>query len=199
MAYNNYAPFWDFVRGFEREGAGVDHNPNPRFPGPPPPPPPPHAYGGFPFAPFGGPPMFGGFPHPHHAPVPAGDHQRNGCGPGGCQHGPADTNQPDDAQPDGERRSHRGPRGPHGRGRHHGPGGAHPPPPFGHFGQLGGFDMNNFMGSLSAHPLAQAFRTWAEQAATGPRDNPDDEDPDSENTFTPPVDIFSTETQYVLQ
>jgi HSP20 family protein len=54
--------------------------------------------------------------------------------------------------------------------------------------------------SLSAHPIAQAFRTYAEQAAgqqqrsgeTAPGDN------DVENSFTPPVDVFSTPSAYIL-
>jgi HSP20 family protein len=53
--------------------------------------------------------------------------------------------------------------------------------------------------SLSAHPLAQAFRTYAEQAAgqqSGETLVP--EETDAENSFIPPIDIFSTETNYVL-
>lgn len=51
--------------------------------------------------------------------------------------------------------------------------------------------------SLSSHPLAQTFRNFAEQAGqqsgeTRAADN------DVESSFVPPVDIFTTETEYVL-
>jgi HSP20 family protein len=51
---------------------------------------------------------------------------------------------------------------------------------------------------LSAHPLAQVFRSYAEQAA-GQRSAdtvvPGEND---ENSFTPPIDVFSTPTSYIL-
>ena len=56
------------------------------------------------------------------------------------------------------------------------------------------------MGSLASHPLAQALRTYAEQAGAGARSDetlvPDETE--DENSFTPPVDVFSTEKEYVL-
>jgi len=58
---------------------------------------------------------------------------------------------------------------------------------------------------LSAHPLAQAFRSYAEQAAgnaTGNRSGetlvPDENENEAENSFTPPIDVFSTPTSYIL-
>jgi len=48
------------------------------------------------------------------------------------------------------------------------------------------------MESLAAHPIAQAFRTYTEQAAQQTSET------DSENSFVPPIDVFSTETDYVL-
>jgi len=59
--------------------------------------------------------------------------------------------------------------------------------------------LNALLESLSAHPLAQAFRnyaTGAEAQQSGETVGPNDAD--SENTFTPPIDIFSTEKQFVL-
>lgn len=59
--------------------------------------------------------------------------------------------------------------------------------------------MNALIDSLSAHPLAQTFRQYAEQAAgqqSGETLVP--EDADSDNSFTPPIDVFSTDAQYVL-
>jgi HSP20 family protein len=44
--------------------------------------------------------------------------------------------------------------------------------------------------------LAQAFRTYAEAHRSGEKVAP--EDTDAENTFIPPVDIFSTEKAFVL-
>lgn len=57
--------------------------------------------------------------------------------------------------------------------------------------------MSAIIDSLSAHPLAQAFRTYAEQAGqqSGEARAPE---ADSENTFVPPIDLFVTETEYVL-
>jgi HSP20 family protein len=107
-----------------------------------------------------------------------------------------------------------GPRGPRGCGRHgrggqrgwgnhgHGHGRRGPPPPFGGSGGPGGpggFDLTALLESLSAHPLAQAFRdyaTGAEAQRSGETVVP--ENADSENTFIPPIDIFSTEKQYIL-
>jgi len=65
------------------------------------------------------------------------------------------------------------------------------------------FDLNALVEAFAAHPIAQAFRTYAEQngfGADGARSGetlvPDDID--SESSFTPPIDVFSTETEYVL-
>lgn len=52
------------------------------------------------------------------------------------------------------------------------------------------------MQSLSNHPLAQAFRTYAEAQRSGETLVP--EDANEENSFIPPVDVFSTEKEYVL-
>jgi HSP20 family protein len=164
MAYNHQqVPFWDFTRGFEQNGAGVDHpaegNPAEGFNlfGPPPPPgghaPPPWGAG----FPFGGPALWGQGP-PHH-------------GPGGW----------------GGRFGRRGGWGGRGRGGHRGP------PPF---GCPGGFDLNALIESLSAHPIAQALRTMAETQRSGETLVP--EDADAENSFIPPVDVFSTEKAFVL-
>lgn len=92
-----------------------------------------------------------------------------------------------------------GPHGPHGpwegrrggrRHRHRGP----PPPGFG--GPDGGFDLNGLLGAFANHPIAQAFRGFAEQAAGQNASAP--ADVDSENTFTPPIDVFSTPSAYIL-
>jgi HSP20 family protein len=48
--------------------------------------------------------------------------------------------------------------------------------------------------SLSAHPLAQAFRSYAEGQRSGETLVPED----AENNFIPPVDVFSTEKAFVL-
>lgn len=82
-----------------------------------------------------------------------------------------------------------------GWGGHGGPRG---PPSFGASG-AGGFDLSALLNSLSAHPLAQAFRSYTEQAAANrsgatlvPEDNGE------ENSFTPPIDVFSTSSAYIL-
>lgn len=59
-----------------------------------------------------------------------------------------------------------------------------------------GFDLSALFESLSAHPLAQAFRTYVEAQRSGETAVP--EDVDAENSFIPPVDVFSTEKAYVL-
>lgn len=56
--------------------------------------------------------------------------------------------------------------------------------------------MNALFESLSAHPLAQAFRTYVEAQRSGETVVP--EDVDAENSFVPPVDVFATEKAYVL-
>jgi len=59
------------------------------------------------------------------------------------------------------------------------------------------------MEALASHPLAQTIRNYADQAgfAAGPQRSGDTlvpEDADSENSFVPPIDIFSTEKEYIL-
>jgi len=61
------------------------------------------------------------------------------------------------------------------------------------------------MNSLASHPYAQTIRGYAQQyaqqaAAAGSRSAQTmvPEDVDSENSFTPPIDVFSTEKDYVL-
>jgi len=55
--------------------------------------------------------------------------------------------------------------------------------------------------ALASHPIAQAFQTYAQQSARGAEGQgwgttgAADED---ENTFTPPLDIFSTPSAYIL-
>jgi HSP20 family protein len=65
------------------------------------------------------------------------------------------------------------------------------------------FDLSALVNAFAEHPIAQAFRSYAEQAgfgADGARSGetlvPDDID--SESSFTPPIDVFSTEKEYVL-
>ena len=67
--------------------------------------------------------------------------------------------------------------------------------------------MSGLLEALNSHPIgqhpwAQAFRNYAQQAGfdgdaqrSGETAVPDADD---ENTFVPPIDIFSTETSYVL-
>jgi HSP20 family protein len=238
MAYNyQQVPFWDFVRGFDQNGAGVDH-PAPEahpFFGPPP-------HGGPAPFPFGfGPGMHGpGFPH-------GGPFGGRGGG-GGCRrgrHGRHNRDGEEEARASGAEGEHteeegeareaeenndgptegfRGRRGFHGRGGHggrgrggwahahhghHGPHGRRgPPPSFGGQGGMGAFDLRPIFEALSNHPIgqhpwAQAFRNYAEQAGfagdaqrSGETLVPDDAD--IENSFVPPVDVFSTETAYIL-
>jgi len=57
------------------------------------------------------------------------------------------------------------------------------------------------MAAFASHPIAQALRTYAEQAqaqaqAQGTRSTTAADEEDS--TFTPPIDIFSTPNAYVL-
>jgi len=73
---------------------------------------------------------------------------------------------------------------------------------------MGAFDLRPIFEALSNHPIgqhpwAQAFRNYAEQAGfagdaqrSGETLVPDDAD--IENSFVPPVDVFSTETAYIL-
>ena len=72
---------------------------------------------------------------------------------------------------------------------------------------MGAFDLNGLFEALNSHPIgqhpwAQAFRQYAEQAGLAVDGQRPGEtavpDTDDENTFIPPIDIFSTETAYVL-
>lgn len=56
------------------------------------------------------------------------------------------------------------------------------PPPYGRPGHP--FDPSTLRDLFTNHPLAQALRGWA--------------GPSSEDTFSPPLDLFETETEYVL-
>lgn len=59
--------------------------------------------------------------------------------------------------------------------------------------------MSGLFEQLSTHPLAQAFRSYADQAqAQRSGETLVPEDADAENAFIPPVDIFSTEKAFVL-
>jgi len=67
--------------------------------------------------------------------------------------------------------------------------------------------MSSLIESLSAHPLAQAFRQYAEKSQAGAAAGAGaqrsgetlvPENTDNENSFVPPIDVFSTEKQYVL-
>ncbi|KAK2626120.1 hypothetical protein QTJ16_004382 [Diplocarpon rosae] len=102
------------------------------------------------------------------------------------------------------RGGHRGPRGRgyHGHGGRRGPG-----PAFGGPGGMGGFDLRNLFSALNAHPVGQQpwarmLHQYAQQAGFGsdssPRSGLENTDADNENTFTPPLDIFSTSSAYIL-
>ncbi|KAI0966819.1 HSP20-like chaperone [Xylaria arbuscula] len=96
---------------------------------------------------------------------------------------------------------HHGPPPPFGRGRgRHGRGGRrhHPPPP----AYNGPFDFRPLMHALSTHPFAHAWRNYAQQYRSGATsDAPQQEgqtQPQQDDAFVPPVDVFSTEKSYVL-
>jgi len=71
---------------------------------------------------------------------------------------------------------------------------------------MGGFDLSGLFDALNTHPLgqqpwAQMLRHYAEQAGLtgdGQRFGETVVLDEDENTFTPPIDVFSTETAYVL-
>ncbi|KAE9381842.1 HSP20-like chaperone [Stipitochalara longipes BDJ] len=212
MAYNNYqqVPFWDFLRGFEQNGAGVDHTAPGAHPffGPPPP----HGAG-----PFGAGP-FGAGEEEARESGPEGEHTE-GEGEGEAREG-EETNE---ERPEGRRGGRRGHHGhgrggPHGfgarggwghHGRHgHGPHGRRGPPQFDSAqGGMGAFDLRPIFEALQNHPIgqhpwAQALRNLAEQAGAGvgaqrSGETLVPEEADSE-TFIPPLDIFSTERSYIL-
>lgn len=141
--------------------------------GPPPPPPPPEFGAGFPFG--GG--LFG-WPGPHHhggglfgGPPRGGWHGRGGRrGRCGRREGRHGDRHRDENEEAGE-------------------------------GQQQGFDLSALLASLASHPLAQPYRQFFENLAsqgqqsgeTARGDNVEDE-----NTFTPPLDIFTIPTEYVL-
>lgn len=177
MAYNyQQVPFWDFARAFNN-GAGVDH-----------------PAGGFAFfGPPGGPEGSSGCPAGWGAHRGRGRHGHRGRSHERSREGCANAE-----NAEGEAREdfhgHHGRRGGWGgRGRGGWPGhhGAHP------FAGPGGFDLSALVESLSAHPLAQAFRTYAEQAGQQSGETAA-AGTDTENSFVPPVDMFATETEYVL-
>jgi HSP20 family protein len=149
--------------------------------------------------------------HREGEPAEESSHGRGGRGGRNhSHHGRRRHSHSDGEHSEGEReRSPHGRRGGRGFGRR-GRGGPHdherrgcrsggpPPNPFG----AGGFDMNVLLQSLSNHPLAQTFRNYAQQATNtgaGPQQSgeivPEQED---DNTFAPPIDVFSTEKAYVL-
>ncbi|KAE8442686.1 hypothetical protein EG329_002931 [Mollisiaceae sp. DMI_Dod_QoI] len=226
MAYNNYqqVPFWDFVRAFDQNGAGVDHHaeehpffgpaPNPGAPGshPAPPPPPPGAF------PWGGPGFWGprGFgPGPrggrggrrgrHHGRCdPSGERSRSRTASPSGEHAEGEARE----GPSGDERRER--HGPRGFGRHRGGqrgGWGHHerrgPPPFGGPGGLGGFDLSGLFEALNGHPFgqhpwAQVLRNYAQQAGVAQRSAETLVPEDGEHSFVPPIDVFSTETAYIL-
>lgn len=175
MAHNQNNNFWDFVQAFDNNnnGAGVDR------PNPPPPgfpfggafsgPPPPQFHGHHP-------PPPGGFPFAPYGDFFGGNREFHGAGRRG-------------------RCGRRGSRDAGGAEPHHGPshhrgGRSHEMP--------SSFDLNALLSSLSGHPLAQAFRTYAEQFAPQQSGEVAPEEADDENTFTPPIDIFSTDSHFIL-
>lgn len=196
MAYNQQNTFWDFVRSLDQghgSGEGVDRP----------------AQGQQSEWPFGG-AHFGAsaYPHPHPPPPP-----HDGVHPPPPHHGPGHHGHhppPTPPPPEFGGFPFGGPRGGpfgghyrgHGRrGRCGGRRGERGGDENGHQGgPFGAFDLNGLLASLASHPLAQQYRHFFEQAAgqqsgETTRDGEVDED---ENTFTPPVDIFNTESHFVL-
>lgn len=183
MAFNQNNNFWDFVRSFDNNnnGAGVDHTNQP---------PPAFSFGG-------PPPHHGPHGHPHHPAPPPGAFPFGGFSHGNSQHTPP----PPGPFPFGGSFEGRGRHGRRGgrcgrRASRHGEG------PEAHFGpgaHNGAFDLNALLASLSSHPFAQAFRTYAEQFAPQQESGETRHgDEDEENNFVPPVDIFSTESHFIL-
>lgn len=54
------------------------------------------------------------------------------------------------------------------------------------------------MQAFANHPWARVLRDYVDQAAAAVPRPPNEHDEDSEDTFTPPVDVFNTEKAYVL-
>jgi HSP20 family protein len=68
---------------------------------------------------------------------------------------------------------------------------------------MGGFDLSGLFEALNQHPAgqhpwAQWLRQYAEQAGVAQRSGEALVPEDGENSFVPPVDVFSTETAYIL-
>ncbi|KAK0102530.1 hypothetical protein ONS95_006143 [Cadophora gregata] len=135
---------------------------------------------------------------------PAGEHRRHR---GHGRHGRHDHSEGEEEHGhDGPRRG----RGFGGRGRghrggwgHHGRRGS---PAFGGPGGMGAFDLSALLNAFNNHPIgqqswAQMLRQYAQQAGLAGDSQRSGETgiPEGfENTFTPPIDAFSTETAYIL-
>ncbi|KAI0021488.1 HSP20-like chaperone [Xylariomycetidae sp. FL0641] len=107
---------------------------------------------------------------PHHSPPHHHPHHHGARGPFGPRRG----------------RGGRCGRGGGRRGGRHGP----PPPPY-----SGPFDFRPLMHALSGHPFAQALRDYAEQGRNGGAEARNEQQDES---FTPPVDTFNTDNEYVI-
>lgn len=80
--------------------------------------------------------------------------------------------------------------------------------PRGVSGGMGAFDLSGLFDTINSHPMgqqpwAQMLRQYAQQAglaggAARSGETLVPEDTDAENTFVPPIDVFSTETAYIL-
>jgi len=221
MAYDRSqaGPFWDWARSFEGQGAGIDRPAFDPFGGAHPPPPPPYSgFAGFAgFDPRGGP--FSGHVHGFGGPRPWG--RRGHRGGRGCDYNDREqesgTEGADAAAPneepregpaaEGETSGPEGP-GPHRHGRHGRRGRGGPNGPWWHEGRRGPppfagpsgapFDLSAIMNALASHPIAQSLRPYFEQAGFNPEAQRSGDVDDSEQSFTPPVDIFSTPSAYVL-
>lgn len=136
-----------------------------------------------------GPPGPHGPPPPH--PPPGGPHPPpppHAFGEGPRRHGRHHSRHGHGAH--GMRGGCRGRGGPRGR---HGPPGVPPPyPPYN-----GPFDFRPLMQALAGHPVAQACRGYFDNSAA-PQNESAEHTEDQDDTFVPPVDIFSTEKAYVL-
>lgn len=204
MAYNQPNNFWNFARAFDGNvnGEGVDR--------------PAQTYGEWPFG--------GSAPENAHAPPPHGPHDGRHRGPHHEPHrGPGSHGPP----PHHGSGHHAPPPPPFGGFPFGGHGGFFGPHPHhrggrrGHCGRRGerhgergsedeeyprgtgeAFDLNSLFASLATHPLAQQYRQFFEQA-TGQYQHSGEttreaEAENAENSFTPPVDVFTTESHFVL-
>lgn len=221
MANNQqqFDPFWDWVnrQNTQNHGAGVDHQVNANaFPfsffGPPPPPPPgtqgpegrsfPHGPpGGSGGWPFGAPGHHGGRHFGGRGGRRGRCHRRDSSHERSSSHeGPSDNEHPEGEHREGSPHTHghHNPGGRHG-GRHgrHGRGGGRARGFPG--GGPGGFDLTALFESLSAHPLAEAFRNYAQQAAAAGQRSAETLVPQNDDdSFMPPVDLFNTTSAYIL-